>query len=170
MLVKVFRQLTATGRPCVISVREPLAPELSRSIPAPTVSDTHADAGPLGGLASAAAHVRTPLLFAAAGDLPNIDCALIDELERQYRQAATGAAAPEVVLPRHENGDVEPLAALYDTAALRDSAQRCLALGRKKVTQALEGLRVIHYDIPAERASTFININTDADLTGIRPS
>jgi molybdopterin-guanine dinucleotide biosynthesis protein A len=171
MVVKVFRQLTSTGRPCLVSVREPLSEEVARRMRAFTVADAYGDVGPLGGLASAAAQVRTPLLFAAAGDLPNIDASVVDALERRYRQeAARSGVAPEVVLPRHESGDVEPLAALYDTVALRDSALRALGLGRKKVTQALEGLRVIHYDIEEHEAVKFFNVNTADDLTGIQPS
>jgi molybdopterin-guanine dinucleotide biosynthesis protein A len=62
---------------------------------------------------------------------------------------------------------VEPLAALYDTTALRASAVRSLAIGQKKVTQALEGLRVIYYDIAAAEAMKFVNVNTLQDLAGI---
>ena len=169
LLVRVFRQLTCTGRPCIISLREPLAPAVARHLTATTVVDIYDDAGPLGGLASAAAQVRTPLLFAAAGDLANIDAAVIDALERRYYDEASRGEAPDAVLPRHENGDVEPLAALYDTARLHESATRALAGGRKKVTAALEGLRVVHHDISADQANTFLNVNSSDDLAGIRP-
>ncbi|HEV2878953.1 MAG TPA: molybdenum cofactor guanylyltransferase [Candidatus Eremiobacteraceae bacterium] len=168
MIVRVYRKLTGAGRPCVVSVREPLPAAIAERISAPMVQDAYGDAGPLGGLASAAAQVRTPLLFAAAGDLPNVDALIVDALEERYRQETQrSGVAPDVILPRHPNGDVEPLAALYDTTALRASAVRSLAIGQKKVTQALEGLRVIHYDIAAAEAIKFINVNTLQDLAGI---
>ncbi len=168
MLVRVYRRLTSTGRPCIVSVRDVLPSELARQVPAPTVADAYVDAGPLGGLASAAAQVRTPLLFAAAGDLANIHAGIVDALERRYHEeTARSGVPPEVILPRHENGDVEPLAALYDTAALRESAAKTLAQGRKKVTQALEGLRVIYHEIGTDEAQAFVNINTAADAAGM---
>jgi len=167
MLVRVFRRLTGTGRPCIVSVRDSLPPELAELVPVPTVPDAYGDVGPLGALASAAARVRTPLLFAAAGDLVNINAGVIDALERCYNdEIARSGMAPQAVLPRHANGDVEPLAALYDTAALCASATQTLAQGRKKVTQALEGLRVVHFAIGADEA-TFLNINTPEDAAGM---
>jgi molybdenum cofactor guanylyltransferase len=169
MIVRVYRQLTSGGRPCVVSIREPLPAAVVKQISAPMIQDAYGDSGPLGGLASAAAHVRTPLLFAAAGDLPNVDDLVVDALEARYRQETQcGGVAPDVILPRHPNGDVEPLAALYDTAALRTSAVRSLATGRKKVTHALEGLRVTHYDIAAAEAMKFVNVNTLQDLAGVQ--
>jgi len=170
MIVRVYRRLASSGRPCIVSVREPLPASVALHIPAPTVEDTHGDVGPLGGLVSAAAQVRTPLLFAAAADLPNVDASVVDALEERYRLEGQSSAAPDVILPRHPNGDVEPLAALYDTAALYASALRTLAQGRKKVTQALEGLRVTYYDISASEAVKFVNVITADDLAGIQPA
>ena len=170
MIVRVYRQLTGTGRPCIVSVREPLPAAIARRIAAQTVEDAHGDVGPLGALASAAAHVRTPLLFAAAGDLPNVDARVVDTLEERYRREAQRGRAPDVILPRHANGDVEPLAALYDTAALRASAERALAQGCNKVTKALEGLHVTYYDITSREAAKFVNVNTAEDLAAIQPA
>jgi molybdopterin-guanine dinucleotide biosynthesis protein A len=171
MIVRVYRQLTRTGRTCIVSVREPLPAAIAQLIPAPIVEDAYGDAGPLGGLASAAIHVRTPLLFAAAADLPNVDAGVVDALEERYQlETRHSEAAPDVILPRHANGDVEPLAALYNTATLRTSAARTLAQGRKKVTQALEGLRVTYYDVTAREEMKFVNVNTADDLAGIQPA
>jgi len=168
LVVRVFRELTRTGRPCLISLREPLPAYVARHLTAATVADTFDDAGPLGGLASAAAQIQTPLLFAAAGDMANIDACIVDALERRYHDEASHGDPPDVVIPRHENGDLEPLAALYDTARLRESATRMLALGRKKVAGVLEGLHVVYHDIGPGEASTFLNVNTADDLAGIR--
>jgi molybdenum cofactor guanylyltransferase len=170
MLLKVFRQLTESGRPCLLSVREEPSREIAQWMKAQMVIDAYEDAGPLGGLASAAAQVRTPLLFAAAGDLPNMDATMIDALERRYLEENARGVRPEVVLPRHPDGQVEPLAALYDTAALRSSATRALAARHMKVTQALEGLHVIYYDITADEERKFVNVNTADDLAGAQPS
>ncbi len=171
LLLKAYRQLTRTGRPCLVSVREPLPMQLAQHIDAPTVIDAYENAGPLGGLASAANVVSTPLLFAAAGDLANIDVRIVDELEAAYREATSSSKhPPDAILPRHRNGVVEPLAALYDTAAMRDSSRRSLALGRRKVTSALEGLRVVYHDIGSENERFFLNINTADDLASLQKS
>ncbi len=167
LLTRVYRQLTQTGRPCIVSVREHLPLAVSRHLHAPVVVDTYDDAGPLGGLASAAALVQTPLLFAAAGDLANIDATVIDALEYRYRRAREGGQAPDAVVPRHPSGDVEPLAALYDTQRLLASARRMLSLGQKKVTATLEGLRVIYHDINSSDSTLYHNVNTLDDLAGI---
>ncbi len=168
MLVRVFRRLSSTGLPCLVSVREPLPAAIAREMRVTTVTDRYDDAGPLGGLASAAAHVRTPWLFAVAGDLPNIDAGAIATLARTLDDHAQAEGhAPDAVVPRHPDGRLEPLAALYGTAALLRSAVSVLESGHRRVTKALEGLRVFYYDIPAAQEHTYLNINTAADLAGL---
>lgn len=171
MLVRVFRRLSSTGLPCLISVREPLPAAIARELPVAVVTDRYDDAGPLGGLASAGAQVRTPLLFAAAGDLANIDAATIAVLEQALRNHAdAGGHAPDAVVPRHPDGRLEPLAALYGTGALLRSAVNALESGQRRVTKALDGLRVLYYDIPAAHEHMYLNVNTAADLAAIAVS
>lgn len=168
LLVRTYRKLCTNGRPCVISVREPLAEDLARQINATTVRDTYADAGPLGALASAAAQVATPLLFAAAGDLPHIDAGVVLALEQCYLEEVQRAGhGPDAVLPRQRDGHLEPLAALYNTAALRRGSVRALDAGRRKITDALEGLHVVYYDVATAEAQKFANVNTAADFAKI---
>ena len=168
MLLRVIRRLTSGGQPCIISVRDALPAGLASSVTAPVVADAYGDVGPLGGLASAAARVTTPLLFAAAADLPALDADLIETLARlRWEAGARTGIAPQAVVPRHPDGTLEPLAALYETAALVAGAARALALGRKKVTDALEGLRVSHYEIAASDAGRFANVNTAHDLAAL---
>lgn len=169
MLLRVFRQLTRSGYPCVLSVREPLTQDVVGGLSAPFILDKYPDAGPLGGLASAAAVVSTSLLFAAAADLPNLDERALEALLQCYRIEITrDAIAPEAIVPRHRNGDVEPLAALYDTKALRTSAVRELEGGRRRVAAALLGLRVVYYDIPQIEESRYLNINTPEDFQNMK--
>lgn len=171
MLLRVFRQLTRSGHPCILSVREELPASVSSALSAPFVFDEYVDAGPLGGLASAAKRVLTPLLFAAAADLPNLDESALEALLRRYEfESERASIAPEAIVPRHSNGDVEPLAALYDTKALRASAERALRGGRRKVTEALAGLHVAYYDIPAVEESRYVNVNTAEDFQNMKIS
>ena len=171
MLLRVYRQLTHSGYPCILSVREELSASALGGLTAPFVLDEYADAGPLGGLASAAKRVFTPLLFAAAADLPNLNDHAVEALMRRYEDERESAStAAEAVVPRHSNGDVEPLAALYDTKALLTSAERALRSDRRKVTEALAGLRVIYYDIPQVEESRYLNVNTAEDFQNMKIS
>jgi molybdenum cofactor guanylyltransferase len=171
MLLRVYRQMRVSGYPCVLSVREQLSSDLQVRIDAPIVYDVYEDAGPLGGLASAAAHVQTPLLFAAAADLPNLDLRALDVLlQVREREKQRNGQLPEAIVPRHADGNIEPLAALYDTNALLTSARQSLLAGRKRVSEALANLRVLHYDIPQAEEARYLNVNTMQDFERITAS
>jgi molybdopterin-guanine dinucleotide biosynthesis protein A len=163
MLVRVYRRLTSRDRPCIVSSRAPLEAALASSIAAPVVVDDFEDAGPLGGLVSAAARVQTPLFFAAAGDLPNIDARFVDELEREFDRLAASGNAPEAVVPAWPDGMLEPLAALYDAAAFARAGRRALDAGRRRVTAVLDDMRVVRYAIGPEDEARLANVNTPDD-------
>jgi molybdopterin-guanine dinucleotide biosynthesis protein A len=163
MLARAYRRLTEGGRPCIVSARAPLEPRLAALIPAPVVLDEFDDAGPLGGLVSAAASVRTPLLFAAAGDLPQIGAAFVDALEDEYDRLCTAGDAPEALVPTWPSGRSEPLAALYDARALARAGRLALHAGTRKVMTALDGLRLARYAVRAEDEPALANVNSPAD-------
>jgi molybdopterin-guanine dinucleotide biosynthesis protein A len=163
MLVRVYRRLTSVHRPCIVSARAPLDASLGSSIPAPVVVDEYDDAGPLGGLVSAAAHVRTPLFFAAAGDLPGIDADFVDALDREFDRLAAAGHVPEAVVPAWPDGKLEPLAALYDVKAFERAGRHALEAGRRRVTAALDGMRVARYAIGPEDEARLANVNTPDD-------
>ena len=166
MLARVYRQLACTGWPCVISARRPLAARMPGAAPYEVALDDMPEGGPLVGLRSAAALVRTPLMFAAAADLPNLSTAFTSRLLAAYD--AAGTRAPHAVLPTWPDGKVEPLAALYDTAAYARGATAALAAGRRKVTAALEGLDVLAYPVQPEDEEALLNVNTPQDYERLR--
>jgi len=165
LLVSTYRRLTRDGaRECLISVRSPLPAELSALIPARAIEDRYPDGGPLGGLLSAAHEVRTPLFFAAAADLPRIDAEFVDRLEQRYDAcAAEQRARPAATIPRHADGRLEPLAALYDTAEFIRGARAALERGERKVTAAIAGRRVAYVDLSDTEMRQLANINTPQD-------
>ncbi|MBC5806544.1 MAG: hypothetical protein DLM53_04305 [Candidatus Eremiobacter antarcticus] len=168
LLVNTYRRLTKKERPCVVSVREAPSAALMSLLPAEFVCDAYVDCGPLGGLASAAAHVRTPLMFAAAADMARMDSDTIDELEDCYREIVDkGDAPPDAVVPRWSSGQIEPLAAVYDVLRFRRGATEALARGQRKVAAAFAGLAVRYYDITREQEERFCNINVPSDLDRI---
>jgi molybdenum cofactor guanylyltransferase len=168
MLARAYRRLTQTGWPCVISTRTPLAEALSNDAAYQVVLDDVPDGGPLGGLCGAAKIVGTPLMFAAAADLPNISAAFAEKLLAAYDAAA--GRTPAAVLPTWPDRRVEPLAALYDTRAYARGATAALAGGRRKVTAALEGLDVLAYPVQPEDEMTLLNVNTPQDYERLRAS
>ena len=167
MVVRSYRRLTALHWPCIVSARTALAPALAGALcDAEVALDEIADGGPLAGLYSAARSTRTPLFFAAAADLPNISVDFARALLAAYDAAPE--PKPSAVLPTWPDGHVEPLAALYERDAFVRGAGAALEAGKRKVTAALDGVRVLAYRVEAKDASILLNVNTPADFETLR--
>ena len=159
LLVRVHRNVSP-GRPVLLAAPD-LAPELAAQIAAPRVGEAGPKRGPLGGLLAALAVVRTPWAFAVAGDAPFVDAAWIDRL------AAAREPGYEAVVPRHPDGHVEPLAALYDVVAyLRAGTAELEASGALHKVAARLRTRYVEIDDPR----IFANINTPEDYAKLRQS
>jgi molybdopterin-guanine dinucleotide biosynthesis protein A len=163
LLVRVYRRLAPLGIPCVLSVREPLPDDVASLIPAPQVRDEEHGAGPLAGLSAAAAAVRTAYLFAVAGDLPDIEPRVLQALAQRLVRESSPGPAPQAVVPRHSNGQIEPLAALYESAALSAAARRVLARGSRRVSDVLAEMRTCYHPISPDDETCYRNVNTLAD-------
>jgi molybdopterin-guanine dinucleotide biosynthesis protein A len=163
MLVHVYRRLTADGTPCILSVRDRLDPRLADLSACEIVTDEISDGGPLGAILSCARKVRTPLFVAVAGDLPDIDSGFIAKLLKTFHDGDAAGDALDAVLPTWTDGKVEPLAALYATAPWIGGAERALAAGHRKVTAALDGLKVAAYRVTAADERMLANVNTPED-------
>ena len=169
MLARVYRRLNDGARPCVISARRPLDDALAASIDAPIVYDDRGDVGPLGALVTVAATLRTPLFFAAAGDLPELDAAFIDDLEFAFDRQAERGDAPEAVVPVWPSGDLEPLAAIYETKAVIRAGSEALESGRRRVSAMIERLRVLRFDVRPQDEARLANVNTRPDYDAYSP-
>lgn len=169
MLVRVYRRLVDGTRPCVVSARGPLAHALAAEIDAPVVFDDRGDVGPLGAIVTVASTLSTPLFFAAAGDLPELDASFIDDLETAYDAHGAVGAPPEAVVPAWPNGALEPLAALYDTSAAVHAGSVALASGRRRVSAMIDGLRVLRFDVRPQDEPRLANVNTRPDYEAYRP-
>jgi len=169
MLVRVYRRLVDGRRPCVVSARGPLDRSLAAKIDAPVILDDLADAGPLGAIVTVASTLTTPLFFAAAGDLPDLDASFIDDLENAYDLDARTGEAPEAVVPAWPNGDIEPLAALYATSAAAAAGSVALASGRRRVSAMIDSLRVLRFDVRPQDEARLANVNTRPDYEVFRP-
>lgn len=116
-----------------------------------TIADTHADAGPLGGLHALAHATQAPWLFTVPVDVIDVnDCLL-----RTLAQAGhSGAYAID-------DEGAQPLVALWPTARLREAADAAIAahdfaVHRLQQRLGLQGVRFA--------GLRFGNLNTPADL------
>jgi len=160
LLARVYRNV-ATGRPTVVSVREPLDAFTAGFISAQCVVDRWPQRGPLSGLLSAMSELRSPWVFAAAGDAPFLDAALIDALAAQIGDDV------DAVVPVHgERARMEPLAALYRREAFLREGLPVLLAGDAGVRTVIGRLRTREFPCADERQ--FTNINTAADFAAVR--
>lgn len=165
LLERVVRRLRAPGMRCVLSVRDAAGEDMALRMGCDAARDEFEGAGPLAGLAAAARLVRTPLLFAAAGDMAGLERAFVERLARRFDAAETDA-----LVPRWPDGKVEPLAALYATVAIARGARAALAAGRRKVTAALQGLRVAYEPLTDADIDMLANVNTAGDYDALSAS
>ena len=153
MLVRVFERLR--GRwPIAIAARGGFPPELDARLACTVVVDRWPGKGPLAALVSAAGALDATRLFVVAGDLPFIDRAALERLMESWN------GGDEAVVFRV--GDrLQPLAALYDRAALLREGFDLLRSGTGAMHALLERLKV--RIVPSE-ASSFFNVNTPDDF------
>jgi molybdopterin-guanine dinucleotide biosynthesis protein A len=162
MLVRVVRNVSP-GRATTLSVKGALPAELARHIDAPTVVDRWPLRGPLSGLLSTMSEVRTPFVFAVAGDAPFVDAAFIDRLEAELQPG------DEALVPfrtRDGKRELEPLAAIYAREAFLREGLPLLLAGNGALRGVIERLRARYIAIDDERV--FTNVNTPADYDAVR--
>jgi len=162
LLVRVYRNVCA-GRETMLSCKGALPYEIDLLIDAPAVIDRWPLRGPLSGLLSTMSEMRSPWVFAVAGDAPFVDAAFIDALEARIEPG------DEAVVPRRlRDGEpqIEPLAALYLRAAFLREGLPVLSGGNGALRLVIERLRTRFVDVGDERI--FANVNTPADYDAVR--
>ena len=161
MLDRVYRNVSP-GRPVWLSTKGPLPSPLASSIDARQVVDRWPQRGPLSGLLSAFSEIRSPWVFAVAGDAPFVDAALIDRL------AASIAPGYEAIVPIHGDDErrIEPLAALYDREAFLREGLPNLLRGEGALRGVIDRLQTCF--VPIDDEHVFENVNTPADYAKLR--
>lgn len=154
LLQLVCRNARATGLPVYLAGSDEFTPAIAYRLDVPMLRDRWPGDGPLRALASACATIDSKHVFALAGDEPSVDAALLGALYAAMRPG------DEAVVPRH-GSRLEPLAALYDRAALLRESEALFARGVYAMHALLERLHRRPVDV---RASYFTNVNTPGDL------
>jgi molybdopterin-guanine dinucleotide biosynthesis protein A len=161
MLVRVYRNVSP-GRETWVSTKGALPPEIDAHLAAPAVVDRWSLRGPLSGLVSTMGMMRTPWVFAVAGDAPFVTGAFIDELAAHVR------ADLDAIVPQHEDGRkrIEPLAALYRREAFVREGLAVLRSGEGMLRFVLDRLRTAYVEVTDPRI--FTNVNTPQDYAALR--
>jgi molybdopterin-guanine dinucleotide biosynthesis protein A len=115
----------------------------------PGVLDAHAGEGPLGAIVTALGESPAALILAV--DMPLVAGETLAELLRR--------SGGDAVVPRHADGKVQPLAALYRASA-RPKLAAAFAQGTRRVVEALGQLDVHWWDLPPDQ---FRAMNTPSE-------
>jgi molybdopterin-guanine dinucleotide biosynthesis protein A len=128
-------------------------PEKYAFLSLPVVPDREPGQGPLMGILSGVERAAHDLCFVAGCDIPTLDAGFILRLLAQ-------AGHCDVVIPRHPDGRVEPLLAVYRKSII-PVAEAALQGGHRRVSAILNSLRVQF--VSSENMSWYCNLNTMED-------
>lgn len=158
--------LEIDARPLALHAAEILAPFVTSiaivgdpakyaALGLPVTPDLRPDCGPLAGIEAALTATSSDWNFILACDLPGVTEALLQSLYQ--------AATPNIdaIIPRHPDGKLEPLCALYRKSAL-SGIEAALNAGIRKVTDAIAPLTLRYLPVPD--SLSFRNLNTPEDL------
>jgi molybdopterin-guanine dinucleotide biosynthesis protein A len=157
MIARVYRNVSP-GRETFVSCKATFPAEIDALLPCPMVVDRWPLRGPLAGMLSTMLEMRSPLVFAVAGDAPFVTSAFIDRLAGERRPG------DEAIVPRHRGG-IEPLAAIYDRAAFVRAGLPQLA-GKGALRLVIDALAT-RYVAVDDDPRLFANINTPADYASV---
>lgn len=121
----------------------------------PVIPDVFPDRGPLGGIQAALHASQAEWNLVVACDMPSLSEAFLDWL----LEAAEGSPG-HCLIPVSGAGRPEPLCAVYH-CQIAEALTRAIRRKVRKVTQALDGLRVLW--LPVSEAAWFENLNTPDD-------
>ncbi len=161
--------LLVDGRPMIASIADQLKPlfeEIVISADRPdaygflglsVVADAEPGQGPLMGIASGLPHMTQDLNFVTACDIPRINLPFINRLIKL-------AAGFDIVLPYYDEGQHEPLFAVYRKTVVSEAA-RILAAGGRSILDLLDRAKVNLIKIPDRRLIR--NVNTEEDYADL---
>lgn len=116
--------------------------------------------GPMGGMLSSLKQSETEHNLVLSCDTPFVTTELFENLLQHIDKN-------QVVVPLHQQGKIEPLAAYYATNVIAELA-RCVDIGDYKMMNFLQKVRTGSFNVdnlwPGEAIQLFHNLNTPEDL------
>ncbi len=160
MIERVIERLTPLTKRFLV-VTAPDLPDFPVTGRAEIIADLYPGLGPLGGIYTGLQASESPLNIVVACDMPFLNTELLDYML---------GLSPEVdvVVPKLENGMVEPLHAIYSRSCLT-KMKELLENNQLGVAPFLDNVRV-RYVLPGESRKldpelrSFFNINYQSDL------
>lgn len=126
------------------------------SLGLPVLPDEFAGEGPLAGIETALRCTAVDWNLIVACDMPALEAAVPEALF-----AAAEAGVSNGAIPRHRDGKIEPLCAVYHRRC-HVAVRRALEAGVRKVTDVLQTLELTY--VAVESGAPFANLNTREDL------
>lgn len=154
MLARTFDRMRASDFAVYVAARGSFSRQLDAAIDAPLLVDRHPGTGPLCAFLDACATIRAERVFAVAADQPNLDARVIVRINEAWR------AGDEAVVPEHD-GNIEPLAAVYDRRAVLREGFELRGSGKNAVRDLVARLRTQF--LPCA-AAYFHNVNRPEDV------
>ncbi len=133
-------------------------PQKYASLGFPVVPDNFPGLGPLSGIEAALKASTSDWNLIVACDMPALDSGIFELLFAE-------AADSDCAVPRHADGRMEPLCAVYHRRC-QPAIEAALTSGIRKVTEALRVLTVRY--VQTDREEAFANWNTPQDLIAHR--
>ncbi|RXA21726.1 molybdenum cofactor guanylyltransferase [Methanosarcina sp. MSH10X1] len=169
ILERLLESLFRAVDEVILSVRDKTQEEKFRSVlekfPARKIRfcfDTLEDAGPLEGIRAGLLESRAEYSFVCAGDMPFVDSGVVDLLFEK-------ALGHDAALPRWENGNFEPLHAVYSRRLIPE-IEKAFEKGKRSVLAPVFEMKdVVFVEVSEIREidpelRTFANINTVEDI------
>lgn len=161
MLVRVLAQMRDAGpREIVIAAKSTFPAEIDALLDVPLAIDRWPGRGPLAGMLTAMACMRSRFVFAVAGDAPNLTATFARDLATHL------APGVEAIVPSGAHGRIEPLAALYDRLSFVRAGLPVLRSGHGSLRRVIAELDARY--VPIANDGYFANINTPADYASVR--
>jgi molybdopterin-guanine dinucleotide biosynthesis protein A len=160
LIERVARQLSAiTGS--VILVVDTSNNSFSQIPAALVAADVYPGKGPLGGIYTGLCSSHTAANILVACDMPFLNTALLTHMVNLL-------PGYDAVIPRWQNGQIEPLHGIYSTACIPVMKKR-LENNRLSISECLQELRVLYLDEQEfikfdPDFLSFFNINNQADI------
>ena len=149
------RRVAAEVRAAAGSVALVGSPSRHGGLGCGVVPDVFPGDGPLGGILTALQNTTATWNLLVACDMPRVSAVFLDQLCE-----AAESWDVDALLPAGPGRRLEPLCAVYHRRS-RQALYAAFLRGVRKITDALEGLRVAAYLVPED--SSLVNINTPED-------
>ena len=165
MICRVLDAMQGIVDEIVISVRDESQRDMIRPIidAYPFVYDEITGIGPLAGIDSGLKKIEGEYVFIAACDMPFINKKAVELLFEM-------AKGHDAAVPRHDNGFMEPLHAVYRRDAALEAVEASIKAGERRISAHVMRMSDVVYVSDAEikkvdpELDTFRNINEAEDM------